>query len=103
MAASTTLSVTLSRLLEELVTGGPDRKPLTPMAIYATVLRARDEAVCLEARAADRDTKVNALLADLQKINAEITAHRAGIEHAPASGVDAGPVYRTVFGKRMAQ
>jgi hypothetical protein len=66
MASNAPVSVAIDAVLEQLGAAMTDTAPApTPATLYAQLLRIRDEAVLLEVRASDRDTRVHALLADL--------------------------------------
>lgn len=66
MAHTTPVSTPIEALLEQLgaaITGAAPSP--TPAALYAQLLRIRDEAVLVEVRASARDAKVRELLAEL--------------------------------------
>ena len=60
-----TLSTMLGALAESIARGLEGKPDPTPSQVYAKIIRARDEAVCLEARAGARDAAVHRLLADI--------------------------------------
>jgi hypothetical protein len=62
MAASTALSTSLAALAERIAPGLEGKAVPTPAELYSAIIHARDKAVCLEARAGDRDRQVHALL-----------------------------------------
>ncbi|MEY2882404.1 MAG: hypothetical protein RL490_128 [Pseudomonadota bacterium] len=66
MANSTALSAALTALAESLVPSGDGKPVIMPAHFYRELLKARDEAVTLEARASHRDRCINALIIDLR-------------------------------------
>ncbi len=98
MANSTALSAALTALAESVAPALEGKTMPSPAALYAALIRARDEAVCLEARASARDASVHRLVAQVDAICTETAAHAA-----KARAASAPPVFRSRFAERTAQ
>lgn len=92
MANSTALSTALTALAESVAPALTGQPMPAPAQLYAAIIRARDEAHCLEARAADRDASVHRLLAQLKDTVDEIDP--------PSLGNTSG-TFRSRFAERM--
>jgi len=60
------LSLQLGRMAEEVGSTIDGGRSISVPRLYAALIRARDEAVLLEARAGERDAYVRRLLADIE-------------------------------------
>lgn len=102
MGNSTTLSAALTALAESIAPALEGKPMPGPATIYAALIRARDEAVCLEARASARDDTVHRLVAEVDAICTKTAAHAAAARAGNHLRIGVTP-FRSRFAERTAK
>jgi hypothetical protein len=100
MATMTALSSALSALAEQVAPALEGQALPSPATLYRALIRARDEAVCLEARASARDDSVHRLVGQITTICTETAAHAAKARAAAQITGNATP-FRSRFSQRI--